>query len=445
MKIDFSKFKPEDFLPILGTTCPKSEDLETGDLLFPRLSDAVEKKMNESVVWQKQRFLFRIPRKSTLEWFRKYEPIRSVLKKEVVEDLLEKAKNPYITSEHRALNLMALKDELQREKLKKVNNTLSHLNTSAIEFKLQRPDFDTFQQESIPVDINEMLSDPRVIELLIKILNASSFGDLVQDWFNVDAPKTVSEFRDDPLVGLLLDLLSSDDVQNEVFVGHVGIVIKEKNGNIFVIEGNITSYSHYRVAIHPYYVERDSKEVYKYLVKNYKENQSSYLPTTDFELYPNQVTGWVNRRNAMLQHVWHARPKNLDDQDRENLISVAKALHGRPFGFFDHPKFGDNDRMYCAEYVYNAFKNGISETTATSLTEKMTWGYIRKYLELVGNAKMLNFVDDILKDVEQYKIHPESKFFVLPPAILWNSSILSFPTNHPGVDNKPYAPDLSVT
>lgn len=442
MKIDFSKFPPADFVPILGKTCPALGQLETGDLLFPRLSDAVEKKMNEPLVWQRQGFLFGIPKKTVLEWFRKDEPIRSVLKKEVVEDLLEKAKNPDTTSEHRALNLMALKDELQREKYKKVNNTLPHLNSSAIEFKLQRPDFDTFQQESIPVDLDEMLSDPRVIELLIKILNASGFGDLVQAWFNVEAPKTVSEFRDDPLVGLLLDLLSSDDVRNEVFIGHVGIVIKENN-NLYVIEGNITSYSHYRVAIHPYYVGHDSTEVSKYLVSNYKETSSSYLPTTDFELYPNQVTGWVNRRAAMLQHVWHARPGGLDDQKKQDLISAAKALHGRPFGFFDHPKFGNNDRMYCAEYVYNAFKDGISEAMATELTQKMTWGYIRKYLELVGNAKMLTFVDDILKDIEQYKIHPESKFFVLPPAILWNSNSLSFPTNHPGVDQKPYAPDLN--
>ena len=424
MKIDFSQFKPDDFLPILGTTCPALDQLQTGDLLFPRLSDAAGGGVSGSSTTKNLKT-------NVLEWWREHEPIRSVLGKETVAELIDKTNNPTL-SQHRSLNLKTLKEELQRENDKK-DATLA--NPSPAGFRLQKPDSVAPQTESTSIDVDSMLKDRRVIKLIIEILIASNFGELVKDWFNIDAPKTVSEFRKDPLIGLLFDLLSADDVRNEVFVGHVGIVICERD-NIYIIEDNITSYSHYRVAIHPYYVKKDDVHVANYLAKNYNYTTLSYAPTTDFELPSNQATGWVNRRAAMLEHVWHARPKDLAGND---LISAAKALHGRPFGFFDHPKFGNNDRMYCAEYVYNAFKNGISPTMAKNLTDKMTWGDMEAYLKIVKNIKMLGFVQDILKDAKnKYKIKPKDAFFVLPPAMLWNSSGLHFPFAHPG--GNPYAP-----
>ena len=176
------------------------------------------------------------------------------------------------------------------------------------------------------------LKDPRVIKLLIEILTASDFGELVKNWFNVELPKTPSQFRDDPLIGLLMDLLSADDVRNEVFVGHVGLVIRER-GNVYIIERNITSYSHYRVSIHPYYVRVDVDRCGLYLNKKYAEyltHNDSMKDDTDYALPEAQASGWVNRRAAKLEHIWHARPKSLTKVMQDNLVLAAKALHGRP-------------------------------------------------------------------------------------------------------------------
>jgi hypothetical protein len=254
-----------------------------------------------------------------------------------------------------------------------------------------------------------------------------------------------------PIIQLLFDLLLSDNVGANVFIGHVGIVIRE-NDNVYVIEDNITSYSHYRVAIHPYYVQKEHHvdgdlsegDVCKYLNKYYNEVTQKYeLDNVDFERPAAQATGWVNRRAAMLASVWHARPKasGFPDGWQAKMVLAAKALHGRPFGFFDQPVLGNDDRMYCAEYVYNVFRNGVSQTAADNMIDKLKWKYIKKYLEIVKNIKMLDFVNKILDD-KRHPIDPERNFFVLPPAILWNSSGLIYPSQHPGGLNNSYAPIL---
>jgi hypothetical protein len=303
----------------------------------------------------------------------------------------------------------------------------------------------TPQNDSMHIDIDSMLANPRVTKLLINILTESGIDDLLKDWFNGDALKEGSKFKKDPLIGLLLNLLASNDVSNEVFIGHVGIVLRERE-HVYVIECNITSYSHYRVSIHPYHVPSDADECSLYLNEKYAEYLTHNDPeqdTTDYGLHEAQATGWVNRRAAKLEHVWYARPKGLDDDMKKNLASAAKELHGRPYGFFDHPQFGNDDRMYCSEYVCNAFKNGISPAKAPNLTDKMTWEYIEAYLSKVNNKKMLSFVQDILKDTKnQYKIKPGDTFFVLPPAILWNSSGLEYPPKL--LNGRPYAPEIDL-
>ena len=144
MTINFSKFNPDDFLPILGTTCPRLEDLQTGDLLFPRLSDAAGGGVNASVASQK-------PAKNALKWWGKKDTLRSLLKDDdVVAELLYKAdktdktaKNTF--AERRALDLRALKEELQRNKDKRKNKTLTETETQTVE------------NEITPIDLDSML------------------------------------------------------------------------------------------------------------------------------------------------------------------------------------------------------------------------------------------------------------------------------------------------
>jgi hypothetical protein len=431
MTVDYSKFAPTEYLPKPGVTCPDPDTLETGDLLFPRMRDLP----GVGVSLHRNRYSDWLKKTSMLELGNKNKPIKDILGRDKVEELLKKAvkeEGQPVFAEQRSLDITAVMTEGN----KKINNNNS-LYASQYGVQILNQIFDEYEllEESWSIGNGGIFEDPKYVELIIEILIAAEFGKVVENWFNRPMPVTLTQFRDDPLIQLLLDLLTSDDVRANVFVGHVGIVIRE-NENVYVIEDNITSYSHYRVAIHPYYVESEVAKVNQYLVSNYLS--PGYKSTTDYERPASQTSGWVNRRTAMLEHVWHARPPGLTDSYKNSLVAAAKALHGRPFGFFDHPEFGNNDRMYCAEFVYKAFKDGVSKLWADKIIDKMTWKYVRNYLEADGNNKMQKFVERILADT-QYLIDENRPFFVLPPAILWNSTNLQ-PMFTPG--GKPYAPRI---
>lgn len=410
MKIDFSIFQPEDFLPKMGITCPKLELLQTGDLLFPRLPEKnIIKSRNISI---NNKF-----KKINLGQYLKSD----------VKTLLETARNKKL-NERRSQDFTTLVAEFHSSILNadKKSNISLYANQQGANILNQ-----TFGDDrGVGLNINDFLTSHQTIKLLLKILIAAGYEELIENWFKVDAPDSVFDFMTNSLVQLLLQMLTASDVRTNLFLGHVGIVIKE-NDNVYVIEDNITSYSHYRVSIHPYYDKSDESNTSKYLNEAYNEFtklEDKSQDGTDYDYPASRATGWVNRRSAMLEHVWHVRPKCKVDGWQMKLANAAKALHGRPYGFFDSPNLGNDDRMYCSEYVYTAFKQGLGKSEADNLLDKMTWGHVLTYLKNDGNAEMEKIVSDILTKHSK-KITEVNQFFVLPPALLWNSSYVDHQFN----------------
>jgi hypothetical protein len=196
------------------------------------------------------------------------------------------------------------------------------------------------------------------------------------------------------------------------------------SGQVYVIEANITDFSHYRVAMHPYWVEDASS-------------------CTEGEL-----RGWANRRLALGQQVWSARPATLMTNacmpaDKQAVRRNALAMHakrwlGRPYGFFDNPEFGEPDRMYCAEYLYRVFRDA-DEPGTTSPTDlgggNRTWGWIQAYLKVTGQTKLHGYLEDLRKTK---CFEARRQFFVLTPPMVWSSPILGGHWNPKG--QGPYSP-----
>ena len=217
-----------------------------------------------------------------------------------------------------------------------------------------------------PAAMDDLITNTKLLKLIQSALIAAGFKSIADEWFGHKINSNgFIKFYKDPLIKLFYDIFAEGDIRNNLFVGHVGMVICEKDGeiskdaidsNVYVIESNITSYSHYRVAIHPYYI-KDEVDV----VKNYFEkyfNKAEPLQDCDYDLPAAQAVGWVNRRIAKRECVWHARPKSegFPDNWQMDLALKAKSLHGRSYAFFDDPEFGDDNRLYCAEFIYKVYK-----------------------------------------------------------------------------------------
>lgn len=268
--------------------------------------------------------------------------------------------------------------------------------------------------------------DPDFLVAMKAILDIALPG-LIKDWLGM----TVEEFVRHELSQFLIDSLTSPDVRLNFFVGHVGMVLREQDGRsvdpphgkVFVIETNITDYAHYRVSIHPYVDASDPEP-------------KSDSDAQDAKEAAHQMYGWVNRRCALGEYVWHARPQGIQANDWQNrLVQASKKQLGRPYGFFDHPQFGDDDRMYCAEFVFRAFC-GVDPTYAERLQDRQTWGAMQAYLEASGQGKQKQLVEKI-KQEQSFK--DCKRFFVMPPALLWNSAALHRLANPGYAVREPYA------
>ena len=456
MPIDYSNLKPEDFLPkfITDPNCPDPKDLQTGDLLFPRLPTSKKSGTKNSVSSLLQKKI-----QGNAELFGRGRTLKQIFDDNKTAELLAKAGNPKLAN-LRSLDITVAIADILIEKAKKTpppiggekiefgnnsNKKIELLNNhnslyashNGMRILNELLDPNKLQTEGLGgSSLEDILTDVRVLELIMQILIASGFGGLIKNWFNATTPITLIDFMMDPLIQLLFDLLVADDVKGSVFIGHVGMVIREKDGkhtntiegsSVYVINANITSYSHYRVAMHPYYVKDDNTNISTYFKKHYnKKIPNGFDDETDFDWPAENAAGWANRRIALLENIWHARPssdfqKALGEEWQNGLIKAAKEMHGRPYGFFDHPDLGEDDRMYCSEYIYNIFRRGISDDASKILKKKMTWGMVKQSMINDKNDTMAGFIQDILNDHETYQKKETDEFFVLQPAILWNS------------------------
>lgn len=263
------------------------------------------------------------------------------------------------------------------------------------------------------------LDDWGVMSLLLKIMKVE-MSALFKAWLNM----SVSEFIASDLGKFLFELLQNNSSRDEnFFVGHMAMVIREErgqlvtdgshNGTAYVIEANTTDYSHYRVAVHPYWVP--------------EEPQAPH-PDGAGHTDVGQLRGWANRRAAAGEKVWSASVAQLcSATDALQLVTAvvaqAKRWLGRPYGFFDHPTFGDPNRMYCAEYLYKVFKEGAAATGLTvKLDDRRTWGWMHAYFAASGQTRLHDLLGRLMTDKS---IDAQQPFFVLTPAMVWCSGALT--------------------
>jgi hypothetical protein len=351
---------------LLGKHCPKPDELRTGDLLFPRKGGAVT--MSVAAQWHSN-------------WFDK--KISTVIRDT----------NPLL---YRVISI-----EKNRKLLDSYSPGLRLQASPGMQLS-------TLLEKSGAQVID--LDDPKVQMYLYKVFSLA-FKELIDAWLEM----TIKQFIASSIGKFLLTTLTANDARDSFFVGHLSMVIREHNGQVvygnegqaYVIEANVTDYSHYRVAVHPYCPQ---------------------IELTGPVPAENRALGWVTRRMAIGEKVWVARPGALpagdqpDTNEQKNmknrLVEQAKALHGRPYGFFDNPKFGDTDRVYCSEYLYSVFKSAA----VPNFGEHRTWKWVQAYLSASGQDEVRQLVDKLMKDHPVIK--PENEFFVLTPPMIWRSQAL---------------------
>ncbi len=263
------------------------------------------------------------------------------------------------------------------------------------------------------------LDDWKVMSLLLKIMKVE-MGDLFQEWLDM----SVKEFIRSDLGKFLFELLKTDSSRDEnFFVGHMAMVIRENWGQVvtdgsnagtaYVIEANTTDYSHYRVAVHPYWAEDEPDTL---------QPDAPNHPTLG------QLRGWANRRKAADEKVWSASVAQLVTVPNTSdlvasVVAQAKRWLGRPYGFFDHPTFGDPDRMYCAEYLYKVFNEGSAATgQSVKLDDRRTWGWMRAYFAASGQPHLHDLLERLMAEKS---IDTQRPFFVLTPAMVWCSGAIT--------------------
>jgi hypothetical protein len=339
-----------------GKTCPHPDSLQTGDLVFPRGPASDANALLEAIT--------AMPQLSEL------------------------------TANMRVAELLGE----ERLQLLRVRNVPAH----TMPLEPVQPDKLAEQGRGGVFDP----TNPAHLFLLVRILNAT-FGDLTEQWLGM----TVKQFLNHPISRILTGAINQD-LGGGFFVGHVGLILREPSGassgatQPWVIEGNITDFSHYRVSIHPYYDERET---------------TGSLPS-------GRMRGWVNYRTALGQQVWSGRPKAFINetpevaQAREAIARHAKALLGRPYGFFDHPALGDTDRLYCSEFVLNVFRSVGTATLNLKVDDHRWWRWLLENLPFGAFRQQL---EKALKEDGLYDRVINKEFFLLTVHMLWRSEQLA--------------------
>lgn len=416
--------------PVWSGNCPHFDQLQTGDLLFPRKPTPGHKAVAWGTLWAR---LLDDPGTPVLMGARLRRTIGDILK-EADPQLTERLRSGrpwrgYAADPTRWPRVLA--PALATSAVPPDAND-AVVAPTVHESLLFRPDAAEHlfsEQHALQVLANGFpgVDDPDFLFAMLAILKIE-FPDLLQQWLNM----SVDTFVRSDIGRFFVDMLTSPDARLSFFVGHVAIVLREQDGQsvdapqgqVYVIEANITDYAHYRVSIHPYHCNTDI-------------DPDARLDAAPSE-WAQEIRGWANRRCALGEYVWHARPALEGHAWRTPLMQACKQLLGRPYGFFDHPDFGEDDRLYCSEFVYRAFKNleGLLPKFADNLRDKQTWGGMRDYLHASGQRDQLDLVKSIMSD---HHILADKRFFVMPPPLLWNSAALTSRTS-PGWEAAPYAP-----
>lgn len=256
--------------------------------------------------------------------------------------------------------------------------------------------------------------DPRVMYFLLQVMRVA-LPDLLESWMGT----SVRDFLKSSLGKILFTLLKSDDPAGQnVFIGHVGMVIREANGVVttdatgtpYVIEANATDFSHYRVAIHPYWVD-----------------EGADTPSTC-------LRGWAKRRLAIGNQVWLARSdRSIPPEAPGLLVDAAKRWLGRPYGLLDSSVFADPDRMYCSEYIYRVFNDALGYPLGQA---NRTWGWFVNHLIKSGQTDLAEAAKEVQTQAGYVDDH---EFFLLTPAMVWLDGSMTHKWCPPSGGGGPYA------
>lgn len=355
------------FNPVPGSNCPVEADLQTGDILFPRLPGPV-----------------------------------------ATASLVEASELAFLDP-YRQRSLRQLEQESLKRWLQLQQSTGIGDDPPAIEAVTRRGGIHAPTSSAGGMGLD--LGDWRTLQFLLRILRAN-LPDLFEDWFDITIEQLIKKYRG--LLRLLIGALGQD-MRDGFFVGHCALVLRQPDddpaGAVYVIEANITDYAHYGVSIHPYLDPGDPHG-----------NGSN----------AQRMRGWANYRAALGQDMWARRPKPLDTTARTAqdvktaLARHAKALLGRPYGFFDSPRFGDTDRLYCSEFIHTAMIDtaaalqGSHPGLALDLDDHRSWRWL---LDNLGSSDFANQVRDSLTP-ELLALVEEKPFFILTVHMLWRSEKL---------------------
>lgn len=233
---------------------------------------------------------------------------------------------------------------------------------------------------------------------LIKQLQALYFLKFLNAWFHLTGLEVLSQPKLRDMVEKVLSGAYSNGSGTDFLSGHVSLVIRE-NDRPYVIESNVTDFSHYRVAIHPYCA----------------------VGNKDGELCGQR--GWIDHRREKDEWVWQCRPRHdtgaeLSEADQAAIANEAKKLLGRPYGFFEDTAYGNDDRLYCGEFCDLVLKTAC----AVDVADCSTWDW------MIANLPADNtFTADInaVLDENGGKIRDRVRgkpFFILTPKQMYRSS-----------------------
>lgn len=256
---------------------------------------------------------------------------------------------------------------------------------------------------------------PHRVALIMAIL-MTEFSELTEDWFGL----TLIEFCTKPLAQLLLKVFEGD-ISDGFFIGHCALVICEDDGidpttsEPYVIEANTTSFNHYGVAMHPYFVEKDGQ-----------------VGTERFR-------SWAAYRASRGDCVWSARPKALINADRQTaerirseLRQTSKLYLGRSYGFFDSAMYGDTGRLYCGEFVYSTFRDVLEGRRGSPPLPNVppvgedvrSWQWMRANNPPKVTGDIGHMIEACFKDRDIERHIRNRKFFILTVQMLYLSAYL---------------------
>jgi hypothetical protein len=358
-----------------GKLFPRPEDLQTGDLLYPRALDTT----------------------NLFEWAHKTAPFR-----------FEQLKKRYGGHTLRELQ-QEISDRQSYREISSMGKGAWMQPPPSVPASVLEQQYSQLSAE----DHEESLlqADMRYFMLLKEVFRVE-FEQLIPEWLGL----TVSEFFAHPIVRVILKSLN-EDTRDGLFVGHVGLVLRmdefgrhcgPDSGEVYVIEANATDFSRYGVSYHPYYLVGDD---------------SGALAQR----------AWLNFRQALnpAQAIWHARLKKpaIGDTAKhaawcQQIIDQSLAKLNKLYSILDDHRMGDGGRYYCNEFCYRVIQDACAAVGANVVVDdRRTWQWFRDNLE---PGQFTTQVTAAL-DAQSGKIWnavKDRRFFLLTTAMLYWSQQL---------------------